>query len=67
METATVDLTETQIDNIRQAGVRRGINASIARLENVRDLHATNSSAWWELNFAITTLLALTVAEAEEI
>ena len=63
----TFTLVNTEVDNIRQAGVRRGINASITRLENVRDLHDQKSSAWWELNFAITALLALTVAEAEEI
>jgi hypothetical protein len=60
-------LNEIQIDSIRQAGVRRGINASIATLEKLRDLQPKNSNTFWEINFAISELQRLTVTEAEEI
>jgi hypothetical protein len=63
----TVELTDTQVDKIRQAGVRRGINASITTLENLRDLQPKTSTTFWELNFAISELQRLTVTQAEEI
>jgi hypothetical protein len=54
------------IDIVREAGVRRGINASIKVLQELRDRHNKRSSGYNELTIAITKLIALTVEEAEE-
>lgn len=55
------------IDKARQAGVRRGINASITRLERLRDLHSETSAEWRNLTKAILELETLTIEQAEEI
>lgn len=60
-------MESTQIDLVREAGVRRGINASIKALEELRELHSKRSSGYNDLTLAISKLQALTVEEAEEI
>ena len=63
----TFTLVNTEIDNIRQAGVRRGINASIATLEKLRERHNKRSSGYNDLTIAINALLSLTIEQAEEV
>lgn len=49
----------------RQAGVKRGINASIQALEELRSRHGKRSSGYNDLSLAIIKLQALTVEEVE--
>jgi hypothetical protein len=67
METKTIELTETQIDNIRQAGVQRGLNASIKLVEIIRDLHKQSSPEWNALVYALGALRNITIEQAEEV
>jgi hypothetical protein len=59
-EQLVIDLT-----NARQAGVKRGINASIQALEELRSRHGKRSSGYNDLSLAIIKLQALTVEEVE--
>jgi hypothetical protein len=53
------------IRNARQAGVQRGINASIQALEELRSRHNKRSSGYNDLSLAITKLQALTIDQVE--
>lgn len=57
---------QPMLDFARKAGVQRGIKASIATLEKLRELHSKRSSGYNDLSIAIRKLEALTVEEAEE-
>ncbi len=59
-EQLVIDLT-----NARQTGVKRGINASIQALEELRSRHGKRSSGYNDLSLAIIKLQALTVEEVE--
>jgi hypothetical protein len=53
------------IRNARQAGVQRGINASIQALEELRSRHSKRSSGYNDLSLAIMKLQALTIDQVE--
>jgi len=55
------------IDQIRQAGVRRGIKASITVIENLRERHNKRSSGYHDLSLALDLLSKLTIEDAEEV
>jgi hypothetical protein len=55
----------TELDKARQAGVQRGINASIQALEELRSRHNKRSSGYNDLSMAINKLQALTINQVE--
>lgn len=56
-----------KIDLARQAGVTRGINASIEAIENLRSVRDKRSSGYHDLTLAIMTLQKLSFTGVEEI
>lgn len=54
-----------ELEKSRQAGVQRGINASIQALEELRSRHSKRSSGYNDLSLAIVKLQALTIEEVE--
>ena len=55
----------SELDKARQAGVQRGISASIQALEELRSRHSKRSSGYNDLSLAITKLQALTIDQVE--
>ena len=60
-------MNENQIDMVRIAGVRRGINASIATLEQLRDRTEKGSHQDVAIGICLLQLRSLTIEQAEEI
>ena len=60
-----IEIEALVIRNARQAGVKRGINASITALEELRSRHNKRSSGYNDLSLAIVKLQALTVEKVE--
>lgn len=61
------DLIDSAIDNARQAGVRRGINASVEALEELKAeyIRIGQPMAAGVINTALVKLLALNIEEVE--
>ena len=60
-----IQIEALAIRNARQAGVQRGINASIQALEELRSRHSKRSSGYNDLSLAIVKLQALTIDQVE--
>ena len=58
---------DKQIDMARHAGVRRGINASIETLQELRDRAEKGSHQYVAITVCLLQLRSLTVEKAEEI
>lgn len=58
---------EELTDMVRRAGVRRGINAAIATLEQLRDRTEKGSHQEVAISICLLQLRSLTVEQAEEI